>query len=157
MKLITLFTLLIAVLVLSCQQSNNKLNEKNVLIDGTKSSHLGTWELIYFQSVYKNDTTVMKGYEQPLAITLLTDKHFSYQWRNSPNSGAGSYTYDGKTIQQAFTYVKDSNFVGSVLSFNMEIRNDSLFFFGPIQAVSASGDNLMEHIPQMTEIRIRSK
>ena len=100
---------------------------------------------------------VLKSKDFPLAITLLTPTHFSYQWRNSANSGAGTYTYDGKIIRQEFKYVQDSSFVGAVLSFKMDIRNDSLIFSGPVEAVSASGDNLMNQIPQMLEIRKRAE
>ena len=122
----------------------------------TSNSHIGAWEMIYFQSIWETDTTELISDNDPLAVTLLTPTHFSYQWRNSSNSAAGTYSYDGKVIRQNFEYVSDSSFVGSILSFNMEIKNDSLIFSGPIEAVSASGENLLNQIPQMLEIRIRS-
>ncbi len=112
--------------------------------------------MIYFQSIRGTDTTELISNGAPLAITLMTPSYFSYQWRNSSNSGAGTYTYDGSIIHEEFKYVQDSSFVGAILSFNMEVRNDSLIFSGPIKAVSSTGKDLMNQIPQMLEIRRRA-
>ena len=143
------YTFVIGVLmVMGCQGNGDKVSDN--------TSHLGSWEMVYFQSINGIDTTEIVSDGDPLAITLLTPTHFSYQWRNSANSGAGTYTYDGKIIHQEFTYVQDSIFAGSVLSFNMEIQNDSLVFSGPVKAVSPSGEDILKYIPQMREIRRRS-
>ena len=154
-KTLIYYTVILVVLVfLSCQRSGD--NKNNYSNDSTNfSSHLGAWEMIYFQSIIGTDTTELKSKDTPLAITLLTPSHFSYQWRHSANSGAGSYTYDGKVIRQRFEYLQDSSFVGAVLSFNMEVRNDSIIFSGPIEAFSHEGKNLLDQIPQMLEIRTR--
>ena len=143
--------------ILICQGDKDRVNEKVPINKSTSSSHLGAWEMIYFQSILNNDTIIKISDGSPLAITLLTPTHFSYQWRNSPNSGAGTYTYDGKIIHQEFKYVQDSNFVGAILSFKMDIRNDSLFFSGPFKAISSSGQDLLNQIPQMLEIRRKSE
>ena len=156
MKKTFIYIVTFAVLIiLSCQRSNYKKKEMYFNDSTNFSSHLGTWEMIYFQSIRGTDTTELKSKDTPLAIGLLTPTHFSYQWRNSSNSGAGSYTYDGKVIRQTFEYIQDSSFVGTVLSFNMEVRNDSIIFSGPIEAVSSEGKNLLDQIPQMLEIRTR--
>ena len=157
MKKTLIYTVTLAVLViLSCQRSGDKKTENYSNDSANFSSHLGTWEMIYFRSIRGADTTELTSIDSPLAITLLTPSHFSYQWRNSANSGAGSYTYDGTIIRQRFEYVQDSSFVGAVLSFNMEVRNDSIIFSGPVEAVSSEGKNLLDQIPQMLEIRTRS-
>ena len=147
--------ILVVLIILSCQNLSEKEKENYLNESANSFSHLGTWEMIYFQSIRGTDTTELISKDTPLAIGLLTPTHFSYQWRNSANSGAGSYTYDGKVIRQTFEYVKDSRFVGAVLSFNMEVRNDSIIFSGPIEAVSSKGKNLLDQIPQMLEIRTR--
>ena len=155
MKKTFVFTIALTLLIiLSCQRISDKEQYSNDSIKS--SSHLGTWEMTYFQSIRGTDTIELISKDKPLAISLLTPTHFSYQWRNSTNSGAGSYTYDGKVIRQTFEYVEDSSFVGTVLSFNMEVRNDSIIFSGPIEAVSSEGKNLLDQIPQMLEIRTRS-
>ncbi len=144
------------IIILSCQEKNDRGNGNNPNNQTNLSSHLGTWEMIYFQSIRGTDTTELISNGTPLAITLMTPSHFSYQWRNSSNSGAGTYSYDGKIIREKFEYVQDSNFVGAILSFNMDVRNDSLIFSGPIKAVSSTGKDLLNQIPQMLEIRKRS-
>ena len=152
------YTIIFAVVtILSCQGERDKVNEKSSFRESTYSSHLGAWEMIYFQSIRGTDTTKLSSNGTPLAITLMTPSHFSYQWRNSSNSGAGTYTYDGKMIHQEFKYVQDSSFVGAILSFNMDVRNDSLIFSGPIKAVSSTGKDLLNQIPQMVEIRRRAE
>ena len=148
---------IVTAIILSCQRNVNKLNNKFPQNDTISSPHIGAWEMIYFRSISGADTTVLRSNGKPLAITLMTPSHFSYKWRNSSNSGAGTYIYDGKTIHEEFTYYKDTNFVGAKLSFNMELRNDSLIFSGPIKAVSSSGENMMHQIPQMLEIRRKAK
>ena len=155
-KTINTSIIVVIVTVLSCQVDKDRAAENNHITEGP-SSHLGAWEMIYFQSILGNDTTIIISDGTPLAITLLTPAHFSYQWRNSPNSGAGTYTYDGKIIHQEFKYVQDSNFAGAILSFNMDVRNDSLIFSGPVKAVSSSGQDILNHIPQMLEIRRKSE
>ena len=132
-----------AFLVLACQGN------------GRNNSHIGTWEMVYYQSVFGKDTTEMVSNGTPLGITLLTPTHFSYQWKDSPNSAAGTYTYDGEVIHQEFKYLEAPMFVGAKLSFNMEVRNDSIIFSGPIKAVSATGADLMPMVPQVLEIRKR--
>ena len=155
-KPINYVIILAVTIILGCQGNTDRLNKK-IPQNNIISSHLGAWEMIYFQSISGTDTIVLTANPDPLAITLMTPTHFSYQWRNSSNSGAGTYTYDGKTIHEEFKYVPDSSFVGAIISFNMEIRNDSLIFSGPIKAVSSSGEDLMNHIPQMLEIRRKSE
>ena len=147
----------LAMVLLSCQGDLTSHSD-DVSLKGAAelSSHLGAWEMVYFESVFDMDTTRIVADETPLALTLLTPTHFSYQWRNSANSGAGTYTYDGEIIHQEFSYVQDSNFVGAVLSFKMEVRNDSLFFSGPVKAVSAAGESIINDLPQMFEIRVKS-
>ena len=157
-KLSYLFIIVIVTaIILSCQRNVNKLNNKFSQNDTFSSSHLGAWEMVYFQSIKGNDTTEIIAKNEPLAITLMTPSHFSYKWRNSSNSGAGTYTYDGKIIREEFIYYKDTNFVGAVLSFNMDVRNDSIIFSGPITAVSSNGKDLLYQIPQMLEIRRKAK
>jgi hypothetical protein len=152
------YTIALATFIsLSCQDYSDRGEGKNQNNESISSAHLGAWEMIYYQSVRGTDTTELFSNGTPLAITLMTPSHFSYQWRNSSNSGAGTYTYDGNIIHQKFKYVQDSNFVGAILSFNMVVRNDSLFFSGPIEAVSSTGKNLMKQMPQMLEIRRRSE
>lgn len=155
-KMINYIVILVAITTLSCQDYSNRGEGKNPNDGGISTSHLGTWEMIYFQSIRGTDTTILISNGTPLAITLMTPSHFSYQWRNSSNSGAGTYTYDGSIIHEEFKYVQDSSFVGAILSFNMEVRNDSLIFSGPIKAVSSTGKDLMNQIPQMLEIRRRT-
>ncbi len=155
-KTINYIVILVAIIILSCQDYSNRGEGKNPNNDSISSSHLGTWEMIYFQSIRGTDTTELISNGTPLAITLMTPSHFSYQWRNSSNSGAGTYTYDGSIIHEEFKYVQDSSFVGAILSFNMDVRNDSLIFSGPIKAVSSTGKDLLNQIPQMLEIRKRS-
>ncbi|MCX2718014.1 hypothetical protein [Lentiprolixibacter aurantiacus] len=135
-----------AVIVLSCYGCGNN-----------KNAHIGAWEMVYFRSVYRNDTTEMKSNGTPLGITLLTPTHFSYQWKDSPDGAAGTYTYDGKVIHQKFEYLEVPTFVGARLSFNMEVRNDSIIFSGPVKAVSAIGSDIMDMVPQLYEIRRRVK
>ena len=152
------YTIILAVtIILGCQGYSDGGKENSSKNENISSSHLGVWEMVYFQSINGNDTTEIIAKDEPLAITLMTPSHFSYQWRNSSNSGAGIYTYDGKIIREEFQYVKDSNFVGAILSFNMEVRNDSIIFSGPIEAVSSSGKDLLNQIPQMLEIRKKSE
>ena len=151
------YTIILAVsIILGCQGCSDSEKEKKPINESISSSHLGAWEMVYFQSIKGNDTTEFIAKDEPLAITLMTPSHFSYQWRNSPNSGAGTYTYDGKIIREEFKYYKDSNFVGAILSFKMDVRNDSIIFSGPIEAVSSSGKDLLNQIPQMLEIRRKS-
>ena len=140
-----------------CDDRTDKIKQSESVSQKGENSHFGTWEMVYFRSIWENDTTEISGDGTPLAITLLTPTHFSYQWKNSSNSGAGTYTYDGKVIHQEFKYVQDSSFAGSILSFNMEIQNDSLIFSGPIEAKSATGEDILNQIPQMLEVRTRSK
>jgi hypothetical protein len=149
--------ILATIIILSCQDNSDSGKGKNQNNESISSTHLGAWEMIYFQSVSGTDTTELISNGTPLAITLMTPSHFSYQWRNSSNGGAGTYTYDGDIIHQKFTYVQDSNFVGAILSFNMVVRNDSLIFSGPIEAVSSTGKDLMNHMPQMLEVRRKSE
>ena len=157
-KLSYLFVIIITTIIsLSCQKNVNKLNNKFSQNDTISSSHLGAWEMVYFQSIKGNDTTEIIAKDEPLAITLMTPSHFSYKWRNSSNSGAGTYTYDGKIIREEFIYYKDTNFVGAVLSFNMDVRNDSIIFSGPLTAFSSKGKDLLNQIPQMLEIRRKAK
>ena len=153
-KTINYMIILATIFILSCQGYSDK--ENNINKESIFPSHIGAWEMIYFRSIHRTDTTILVKNDTPLAITLLTPSHFSYQWRNSSNSGAGTYTYDGKIIHQEFKYVKDSSFVGAILSFNMDVRNDSLIFSGPVKAVSSTGKDLMNKIPQMLEIRRRA-
>jgi len=151
------YTIILAVtIILGCQGYSERGKEKKSINESISSTHLGAWEMVYFQSIKGNDTTEIIAKDEPLAIGLLTPTHFSYQWRNSPISGAGTYTYDGKIIREEFKYYKDSNFVGAILSFNMDVRNDSIIFSGPITAVSSDGKDLLNQIPQMLEIRKRS-
>ena len=138
---------------MSCQINVDKKSDEST----SNSSHIGAWEMINFRAVNGKDTTEIENNQNPLAKTLLTPTHFSYQWRNSANSGSGTYTYDGTLIHQRFEFLRDSSFVGATLSFNMEVRNDTLFFSGPVKAQSASGKNLMNQLPQMLEIRRRVK
>lgn len=144
------------VLFLGCQWQSTRIDNENPVTKNTSDSHLGTWEMVFFQSINGKDTTRLTSDDSPLAVTLFTPTHFSYQWRNSSNSAAGTYTYDGKIIHQEFNYVQDSNFAGAILSFKMEVRNDSLIFSGPIKATSPLGENFLNQIPQMLEIRKRS-
>lgn len=158
MKKRTNYTIILAItFLLICQGCSNREKEKTPNNVGVSSSHIGAWEMIYFQSIKGNDTTEIITENEPLAITLMTSSHFSYQWRNSSNSGAGTYTYDGKIIREEFKYYKDSSFVGAVLTFNMDVRNDSIIFSGPLTAVSSSGKDLLNQIPQMLEIRRKAK
>lgn len=151
------YTIVLAVVfILGCQGKTDRVNEKNPNNERISSAHIGAWEMIYFQSIRGTDTIKLSSNGTPLAITLLTPSHFSYHWRNSSNSGAGTYIYDGRIIQQEFKYVQDSSFVGAILSFNMDVRNDSLIFSGPIKAVSSTGKDLLSQIPQMLEIRRRA-
>ena len=150
MKSAPYILVLVLALLTSCQ-------EKATTANGLGDAHLGTWEMIYFQSISGTDTTEIKAVDSPVAVTLLTPTHFSYQWRNSANSGAGTYTYDGTVIHQKFDYVQDSSFAGAVLSFNMTVKNDTLTFSGPIKAVSPTGEDILSYIPQMLEIRTRSQ
>ena len=151
------YTFILAVTtILGCQGYSDRGKEKKSNNERISSSHLGAWEMVYFQSINGNDTTEIIAKDEPLAITLMTQSHFSYKWRNSSNSGAGTYTYDGKIIREEFEYVRDSNFVGAILYFNMDVRNDSIIFSGPIEAVSSSGKDILNQIPQMLEIRRRS-
>jgi hypothetical protein len=155
-KTINYSIILAVVFILSCQGRSDRVKGKNPNNDSISSSHLGAWEMIYFQSIRGTDTTKLISSGAPLAITLMTPSHFSYQWRNSSISGAGTYTYDGSIIHEEFKYFQDSSFVGAILSFNMDVRNDSLIFSGPIKAVSSTGKDLLNQIPQMLEIRKRS-
>ena len=68
--------------------------------------------MVYFQSIKGNDTTEIFAKDEPLAITLMTPSHFSYQWRNSSNSGAGTYTYDGKIIREELNTIKTPILLG---------------------------------------------
>lgn len=149
MKSFKYFLILGAVIIFACQGNGNSFRGK--------SSHIGVWEMVYYQSVFGKDTTEMVGNGSPLGITILTPTHFSYQWKDSPNSAAGTYTYDGKVIHQKFEYLEASMFAGAKISFNMEVRNDSIIFSGPIEAVSATGSDLKALIPQVLEIRKRVK
>ena len=153
----SIIIVIVTVIFLSCKGNVNKLNNEFPQNDTISSSHLGAWEMVYFQSIKGNDTTEIIAKDEPLAITLMTPSHFSYKWRNSSNSGAGTYTYDGKIIREEFIYYKDTNFVGAVLSFNMDVRNDSIIFSGPITAVSSNGKDILNQIPQMLEIRRKAK
>ena len=147
MKSFKFILILGALIVIACQG-----NGKSSAGEG---AHIGVWEMVYYQSVFGKDTTEMVSDGTPLGITLLTPTHFSYQWKDSPNSAAGTYTYDGKVITQKFEYLEAPMFVGAQLSFNMEVRNDSIIFSGPIEAVSATGADLMGMVPQLLEIRKR--
>ena len=150
------YTILLAVtLILSCNGHRDR--EKTHNNESLSSPHLGAWEMVYFRSINENDTTELFAKDEPLAITLMTPSHFSYQWRNSSNSAAGTYIYDGNIIHQEFKYVQDSNFAGAILSFNMDVRNDSIIFSGPVKAVSPMGKDLINQIPQMLEIRIKAE
>ena len=152
------YTIILAVtIIVGCQGYCDRGKEKIPHNESISASHLGAWEMVYFQSIKGIDTTEIIAKDEPLAITLMTPSHFSYQWKNSSNSGAGTYTYDGKIIREEFKYYKDSNFVGAVLSFNMAVRNDSIIFSGPISAVSSNGKDLLNQIPQMLEIRRKAK
>ncbi len=152
------YTIILAVtIILGCQGFSDREKDKITNNESISSSHLGAWEMVFFQSIKGNDTTEIIAKDEPLAITLMTPSHFSYKWRNSSNSGAGTYTYDGKIIREEFKYYKDSGFVGAVLTFNMDVRNDSIIFSGPITAVSSSGKDLLNQIPQMLEIRRKAE
>ena len=158
MKKTIKYTIILAVtIIFGCQGSNNRETDKMPNNEHIYSSHLGAWEMVYFQSINGNDTTEIIAKDEALAITLMTPSHFSYKWRNSSNSGAGTYTYDGKIIREEFTYYADSSFVGAVLTFNMDVRNDSVIFSGPLTAVSSSGKDLLNQLPQMLEIRRKAK
>ena len=143
------FLVLGALMIIACQGNGNSLR--------SKSSHEGVWEMVYYQSVFGRDTTELVSDGTPLGVTILTPTHFSYQWKDSPNSAAGTYTYDGKVIQQNFEFLEAPMFVGAKLSFNMEVRNDSIIFTGPIKAVSATGADLMGMVPKVLEIRRRAQ
>ena len=152
------YTIILAVtIILGCQGYSGREKDKTPNNESISSSHLGAWEMVYFQSIKGNDTTEIIAKDEPLAITLMTPSHFSYKWRNSSNSGAGTYTYDGKIIREEFKYYKDSSFVGAILTFNMDVRNDSIIFSGPITAVSSNGKDILNQIPQMLEIRRKAK
>ena len=152
------YTIILAVtIILGCQGYSDREKDKTPNNESISSSHLGAWEMVYFQSIKGNDTTEIIAKDKPLAITLMTPSHFSYKWRNSSNSGAGTYTYNGKIIREEFKYYKDSSFVGAVLTFKMDVRNDSIIFSGPITAVSSSGKDLLNQIPQMLEIRRKAE
>jgi hypothetical protein len=62
-----------------------------------------------------------------------------------------------KLFAKIFKYVQDANFFGAILSFNMDVRNDSIIFRGPVNAVSVDGKDLLNLIPQMLEIRRKSR
>ncbi|NND15268.1 MAG: hypothetical protein HKN89_02960 [Eudoraea sp.] len=147
MKTYKYIVILGAMIFLACQGSGNHLNGED--------AHVGVWEMVYYQSIFGKDTTELVSNREPLGITILTPTHFSYQWKDSPNSGAGTYTYDGEVIHQEFKYLEAPMFVGAKLTFNMEVRSDSLIFSGPIKAVSATGADLMSMVPQLLEIRKR--
>ena len=152
------YTIILAVtIIIGCHGYSDREKDKIPNNESISTSHLGAWEMVYFQSIKGNDTTEIITKDEPLAITLMTPSHFSYKWRNSSNSGAGTYTYDGKIIREEFKYYKDSSFVGAVLTFNMDVRNDSIIFSGPITAVSSSGKDLLNQIPQMLEIKRKAE
>ena len=76
------YTIILAVtIILGCQGYSDRGKDKKTN-DESISSHLGAWEMIYFQSIKGNDTTEIIAKDDPLAITLMTPSHFSYQWRN---------------------------------------------------------------------------
>ena len=79
-KTINYSIILSVVFFLSCQEHSQRVKEKNS-INVTIPSHLGAWEMIYFQSIHETDTSELVGNGNPLAITLMTPSHFSYQWR----------------------------------------------------------------------------
>lgn len=153
----TVIIIFAVTIILGCQGFSDSRKDKIPANVSISSSHLGAWEMVFFQSIKGNDTIKIIAKDEPLAITLMTPSHFSYKWRNSANSGAGTYTYDGKIIREEFKYYKDSSFVGAVLTFNMDVRNDSIIFSGPLTAVSSSGKDLLNQIPQMLEIRRKAK
>lgn len=144
------YTLILAVLVLLACQGCGRYS-------GGDGPHLGVWETVYYQSIYGADTTELVADKSPLGITIFTPTHFSYQWKDSPNSAAGTYTYDGKVIHQRFEYLEASMFAGATLTFDMEVRNDSIIISGPTKAVSPTGSDLMGMVQQLYEIRRRVK
>jgi hypothetical protein len=92
---------------------------------------------------------------EPLALTVYTPEHFAYVWKGQANAGAGTYVFDGAMITQTFQYLSDESLIGSAFTFRLDIEGDIMRFSGPLEAVSASGDDITERIPQMVEVRRR--
>ena len=118
-------------------------------------SIIGTWEMIEFEITRGSETTRLTADPEPLAIGVYTPDHFAYVWKGRANAGAGTYVFDGAIIRQTFQYLSDESLIGSVFTFRLDIEGDIMRFSGPLEAVSASGDDITERIPQMVEVRRR--
>lgn len=120
------------------------------------TSLIGTWEMTEFEITRGSETTRLTADPEPLALTVYTPDHFAYVWKGQTNAGAGTYVFDGATIRQTFQYLSDESLIGSVFTFRLDIEGDIMRFSGPVEAVSASGDDITDRIPQMLEVRRRT-
>ena len=101
----------------------------------------GGWELY---SKEKGGKTTF--YKKPSQIKVYHDGHFSIMVYDSTGkfdaAGAGTYELDGNKYVETFTYSSWAKGVGMKLSFDWELKGDTLIFAGFKKVLKADGTDI---------------
>lgn len=137
----TITFLLIASVILSCSNKENKQAKSSAPL-------AGTWKLYSATNITKNDTVVTDFTKDQEMIKIINDSHFSFvrhdlkMGKDTANviygSGAGRYTLNGDQYTEYLDYCNDRNWEGHTFKFTVTINSDTLIQQG-IEKIEAEG------------------
>lgn len=129
---LTLFVLLLATVSCKTAIAPN---------DSLKNGLMGNWQLI--SSVHiKSGKTVVNVINGQKMIKIITDKYFAFLLHDVKekdtaaksipifSAGGGSYTLGSNKYTEHLEYCSARNYEGDDVSFNVELRNDTLILSG---------------------------
>ena len=125
-KQISIITIVVLIIFLSCIQSQRK-------------PHEGTWNLVSMQRI-SGDTLewIFPGDITGSDMKMWTKDHFSFVGRFKrdttivDNFGGGTYTLNGNQYEETILYAANSDNVGSKIKILLEVKGDSLIQTWPL-------------------------
>ena len=116
-----------AILLLSCQQSENETAESQLK---------GTWQLISGTLIDKGDTTVTDYTRGIQMVKIINDSHFAFlnhdlnKGKDSTSAqfvaGGGRYELTGDNYTEHLEYCSDRQWEGNDFVFTVQIKDDTL-------------------------------
>ena len=136
-------SMLISVLILSCNSSTTTPTNNETPLQGT-------WQLISGTLIEKGDTTVTDYTKDREMIKIINADHFAFlshdltKGKDSAmyTSGGGSYTLTGDKYTEHLDYCSDRQWEGNKFDFTVSIKNDILVQSGIEKVDSAGVDRL---------------
>lgn len=138
MKIINLIVVL--VICFSCGNRNPK--SKEIPVEQTSQTILGSWKLVYGETK-EGDSTKIKDLANTEFIKIINEDHFAFfnqpkQGEEGFYGGGGTYTLTDQNYREVLQYIGVEALRGHEFSFEVEIKGDTLVQSG-IEDVPEAG------------------